>query len=994
MCNSDIICLNETKTDTVFHFAGYKTYSSSGSNAHRGGCAVLIKNRLAEDIAFMDISNPDMVLMRFMGIPITFISCYIPPHDSPLFSLDNVAILNSKLREDSGHFVILGDLNARYAHLRSSFLPTDDVTLSYARHMDAVPTPNANAQLLCGVLSEHTVLLNGLLSPHMTLPCDLTFRQKSRGWISELDHVYVSRELIPAVQGLAIDQDVLFPSNHAPVRVTLELGEIDNRLARAEKLSLRANLLGDNTTVSGCRGKGLCQRQIRITDVDCVKVSELLQNVPPPDLDTVHSVQSTMENIDRTIQQVLRASRPEVTPCAVPGSSGQTDSNRWNRVAQMNDPKELWRAIGWNGKVQEHGDKKEQPSDENFKAHFEELLCDQSLSGTDLLNSVPNNLPYIPVLDDDFTPVEVQEAIDSLKRDRSGGPSGVPPGVMKLLPAQWIIFITAFFSIIFRSASAPSSWAYSRLVVLFKKGNRMDAGNYRGLSVMDSFAKLYDCLLVRRLERWFRPSREQAGAQRGRGCQEHILSLRLLMDYAKCMRVKLFIIYVDYRKAYDMTPRTALIAALASLGCGYAMTTALAALYSDTRLVLGSVAIIATLGLRQGSPTSCFLFTLYLEKFVRRMKTVCGEDGFLKWLHCLLLMDDTVIFATSRVTAIQKLHVLTDFCASSGMVVNDSKTKFMVINGDKEDRATLMVDGLSVQNCEHYTYLGVVITQDGSPESTVREHLKTKQSQVTKFASFIRTNADAPFSIKRKVFDAAIVSTVMYGCEAWIGSSSRLAEKIYMTAVKTLLGVRVSTTNNVCLVELGVPSIQAKVKDVQSKFVQKMLRSRQDRHHDDPFMFVWTLCEQAQTSGYKYFRNVMETECHITEDILKRQLDIRRSDRTKSITYVYMNPELSVCPMYAGTDVAEYQRLVYTRFRVSSHRLAIETGRWSRIPRESRLCSCGAVQTEEHVVCFCPLTAHVRQKFNLNISRVGEINSLDVPMISKLVYECANILKF
>ena len=52
-------------------------------------------------------------------------------------------------------------------------------------------------------------------------------------------------------------------------------------------------------------------------------------------------------------------------------------------------------------------------------------------------------------------------------------------------------------------------------------------------------SKLFDMVLWNRLELWFKPYREQAGAQRGRGCIEHIVSLRILTDYAKKKNKKL-----------------------------------------------------------------------------------------------------------------------------------------------------------------------------------------------------------------------------------------------------------------------------------------------------------------------------------------------------------------------------------------------------------------------------------------------------------------------
>ena len=82
------------------------------------------------------------------------------------------------------------------------------------------------------------------------------------------------------------------------------------------------------------------------------------------------------------------------------------------------------------------------------------------------------------------------------------------------------------------------------------------------------------------------------------------------------------------------------------LGCGAIMLAALMALYTTTTSILGSAIITATIGVRQGSPTSCFLFVLFVDVLIRRIKA-CPDDGWLKWLHSLMLMDDTVIFATS-----------------------------------------------------------------------------------------------------------------------------------------------------------------------------------------------------------------------------------------------------------------------------------------------------------------------------------------------------------
>ena len=76
-----------------------------------------------------------------------------------------------------------------------------------------------------------------------------------------------------------------------------------------------------------------------------------------------------------------------------------------------------------------------------------------------------------------------------------------------------------------------------------------------------------------------------------------------------------------------------------------------------------------------------------------------------------------------------------------------------------------------------------------------------------------------------------------------------------------------------------------------------------------------------------------------------------------------MNPTMTVHPVYKmmNSNVPEHSRMHFSRLRLIAHHLKIETGRWSRIPREERLCTCLTdIQTEEHVICYCPLTLFVR----------------------------------
>lgn len=63
------------------------------------------------------------------------------------------------------------------------------------------------------------------------------------------------------------------------------------------------------------------------------------------------------------------------------------------------------------------------------------------------------------------------------------------------------------------------------------------------------------------------------------------------------------------------------------------------------------------------------------------------------------------------------------FCNEYDMKVNESKTRFFVIHGTPEDNEALHVDGLVVERCTQYMYLGSPFTADGSVSTSVRAHV-------------------------------------------------------------------------------------------------------------------------------------------------------------------------------------------------------------------------------------------------------------------------------
>ena len=83
-----------------------------------------------------------------------------------------------------------------------------------------------------------------------------------------------------------------------------------------------------------------------------------------------------------------------------------------------------------------------------------------------------------------------------------------------------------------------------------------------------------------------------------------------------------------------------------------------------------------------------------------------------------------------------------------------------------------------------------------------------------------------------------------------------------MGALKSLLGVRKQTPNNIVLIEAGADPLKDKVWKQQKNFLQKKLQDV-----DEPLTKVYRLCERENTKGYRHLQKVLNFEYKGLENI-------------------------------------------------------------------------------------------------------------------------------
>ena len=83
-------------------------------------------------------------------------------------------------------------------------------------------------------------------------------------------------------------------------------------------------------------------------------------------------VNSLAAAISELTYEACRRAKQRVVPTE--NIQNRIDVDWWKRILQRHDDKELWKAVGWDGRVFNSSSREEGPSDADFEQHFKALL--------------------------------------------------------------------------------------------------------------------------------------------------------------------------------------------------------------------------------------------------------------------------------------------------------------------------------------------------------------------------------------------------------------------------------------------------------------------------------------------------------------------------------------------------------------------------------------------------------------------------------------------
>ena len=568
-------------------------------------------------------------------------------------------------------------------------------------------------------------------------------------------------------------------------------------------------------------------------------------------------------------------------------------------------------------------------------------------------------------------------------------------------------YLCCIFNTIYDSGIYPDAWTKGVIVPLFKKGDKNKPECYRGITLVNITAKMFSLVLRNRLNEWCESNNVfsdcQFGFRDGHSTTDAVFILHSIIQKVLAHKKKLWCIFIDYKRAFDTVERDALWHKLIQSGISCKMTKMIKSMYAEVQACVKltnssnlSDFFNVTIGLKQGEPLSPLLFLLVINDIMENIDFNALTDSDIQLLskYLILFADDIVLFTTDPVSLQAQIDCIYDYSCKWSLEINIDKTKICVFEKRRSPKDQLFhINGKLIEIVDSFTYLGIVFNYTG----TFNLAIKALQGQALRaYGNLLKIFDKNPLDIKTKIslFDAMVVPILLYGEEVWGVYTFKDIDNLHLRFLRYLLGVKKQTPNNAVYGEFGRLPLSVICKQRSLKFWCKIMSNINSPLYDS----YWDQCNTINTNcwakkinsiidhlGLTHIRLNFDRNCNYFTIFKRRIYDqfiqswhMSINNSPKLELYSKFKKEFSY-ESYLDIISNNKWLKVFARFRLSSHKLEIESGRFNGIPREQRhckVCSSNLIENEYHFLLCCPQYSVIRQK---------HLGNMQWPNISKFI---------
>ena len=404
------------------------------------------------------------------------------------------------------------------------------------------------------------------------------------------------------------------------------------------------------------------------------------------------------------------------------------------------------------------------------------------------VNVGPNLSKSVPTVDRSFesflndrnpntmflAPVTSQEVISVISNLHNKGPGwdNVIAKIIKISPDIVTETLVHIINLSFSQGIFPKELKKAKVFPIFKAGDSKQMNNYRPISVLTVFSKIFEKLMYTRLFNYLNKHdaiyKYQFGFRAGFGTN---LALTTLVDKIVSALERgnyMLGVFMDFSKAFDTVDHSILLRKLDSVGIrGIAGDWLRSYLSNRSQYVsynnFDSNELTINCGVPQGSILGPLLFLMYINDISNvspaLLPILFADDSNI-------FLEDTDIDNMIRRVNNELINVLVWIHANK-LSLNIDKTKFMIFHTRGKSTASdlnININGKVIQRVNNCKFLGVTI------DSTLNwsEHIKVIKNKISKGLGILCK--------ARKVLDASTLETLYYsfiypyltyGIEVW-----------------------------------------------------------------------------------------------------------------------------------------------------------------------------------------------------------------------------------
>lgn len=371
---------------------------------------------------------------------------------------------------------------------------------------------------------------------------------------------------------------------------------------------------------------------------------------------------------------------------------------------------------------------------------------------------------------------EVLRLVTKLSDDKSPGFDGIPPKALKLAAGSIVPLLTDLINKCFATGIVPKGLKVARVTPVFKGGDRNRVSNYRPISVLTVFDKIFEGCLYERLVKFLKSVdffhstqygfREQSGTTGA--CVELVDDILRAIDEGFIVCTAFF----DSSKAFDLVPHDLLLRKLELSGVrGHPLELVRSYLSDRSQFVSVGGSASAdrdmTLGVAQGSKLGPLLYLIYtndLGCLPLKGKVMMYADDIAVLYRC---RDSETLSRELQ----HDMDLISGYFRVNRLLLNVSKSKVMYFGRRslREASRVLMIDGSVVESVSTFKYL--------DSNLSFRNHLEYVARKVSCVVGMLRrVRSMVPRHILMDIYFSLIHSNISYVGNLWMCWQNRSPE--------------------------------------------------------------------------------------------------------------------------------------------------------------------------------------------------------------------------